>query len=225
MSFNLQDYETVDERIHKFWDKHPNGRIFIAEPIIIRSVEGAPLQYVFRCEVYRDATDALPASVGHAEETVGSTAVNRTAALENGETSAIGRALANLGFSAKGARPSQTEMAKVQRADAVPPSQRVVSAPADNQPKLGNPHAAPSEKQMMALINKTNKSGMTSDFYNQFWQFVLAGGVMNGDAEITKGEASKLIGMDAQDWQGYTASFFSALIEDGVKEPILDAPF
>jgi len=23
----LTDYETVDSRIHKFWEKHPNGRI------------------------------------------------------------------------------------------------------------------------------------------------------------------------------------------------------
>jgi len=124
-----------------------------------------------------------------------------------------------MGFSAKGARPSQTEMAKVQRVEAVPPSQREVRAPFQGEPVRGtdkvikDPTSAPSEKQTQALVNKTNKVGINSDFYNQFWQFCLAGGRANGDAPITKGEASQLIGMDKADFEGFGAAFFGSLIE------------
>ena len=48
-------------------------------------------------EVYAPGTDR-PISTGIAEEIRGSSNVNRTSAVENGETSAIGRALANLGL-------------------------------------------------------------------------------------------------------------------------------
>lgn len=226
--FNLEDYETVDERIHKFWEKYPNGRIITSDPIIVRNVEGAPLQYVFRCEVYRDISDPVPSATGTAEEIVGSSPVNRTSALENAESSAIGRALANLSFSKKGTRPSQTEMAKVQRNE-TPPSQREVKAPESDwksEPVRGtdtvikDPTSAPSEKQLSALVNKTTKVGINSDFHNQFWQFALAGGQMNGSEAITKGEASQLIGMDKEDFAGYGASFFAQLLESET-----DAPF
>ncbi len=46
-------------------------------------------------------------------ETISDRGVNANFALPNAETSAIGRALANAGFSAKGKRPSREEMASV----------------------------------------------------------------------------------------------------------------
>jgi len=48
-------------------------------------------------EVYAPGSDR-PVSTGIAEEIRGSSNVNKTSAVENGETSAIGRALANLGL-------------------------------------------------------------------------------------------------------------------------------
>jgi len=48
-----------------------------------------------------------------AEETVQGRGVNATSALENCETSAIGRALANAGYATKGKRASREEMSKV----------------------------------------------------------------------------------------------------------------
>jgi hypothetical protein len=228
MSWDLNDYVDVAERIRIAKELYPELSLQSSYELI--TVDGQ--QYlVVRALAYRSAQDDHP-GVGHAWEPVpGKTQFTKGSELMNGETSAWGRALAALGIEVrKVASKQEVESAKA-RQDNVPPSQRVVQAPKEGEPVRGTdtvikePGAAHSEKQMMALVNKTNKSGMTSDFYNQFWQFVLAGGVMNGDAEINKGEASKLIGMDAQDWQGYTSSFFSALIEDGTKQPILDAPF
>lgn len=116
--FNLSDYETVDSRIHKFYEKHKNGRI-ITDLVATRVNDaGQIIQYVCKVEIYRDLADPVPSATGYAEEVLGSNPINRTSALENCETSAIGRALANLGFSTKGARPSQEEMGKAERTKA-----------------------------------------------------------------------------------------------------------
>ena len=105
--FNLEDYETVEERLSKFWSDHPAGRVWT------KALELSPSRFVIYAEVYFDAADPHPKATGHAEETVQGRGVNATSALENGETSAIGRALANCGYATKGKRPSREEMAKV----------------------------------------------------------------------------------------------------------------
>jgi len=68
--------------------------------------------------VYRDASESGPAATGWAAEREGDGDVNEVACLENTETSAVGRALANLGFTASRLRPSAEEMAKAARARA-----------------------------------------------------------------------------------------------------------
>ena len=63
--------------------------------------------------IYRETTDPRPWATGYAEEKESERGVNATSALENCETSAIGRALANAGYATKGKRPSREEMTKV----------------------------------------------------------------------------------------------------------------
>jgi hypothetical protein len=109
--FDLSQYETVDERIHKFWQMHPNGRI------LTHLVHFDETQFIVKAEVYTDRDDSTPAASDYAEERVGTSPVNRTSALENCSTSAIGRCLSTLGLSKQGARPSQTEMQKAERVD------------------------------------------------------------------------------------------------------------
>jgi len=124
-NFNLDDYAPVEERIGLFYGEHPDGRI------LTEMVEHHPPLVVFRAEVYRDATDARPWATGFAYEKEGEGHVNRTAYVENCETSAIGRALANAGYHGRreGApRPSREEMEKVQRMGGTPARK---SAPAD----------------------------------------------------------------------------------------------
>lgn len=105
--FNLEDYEPVDSRIAKWWEKHPNGSI---QTEIIST--GAV--HIMKATLYTE--DGLIVANGFAKEVESERGVNATSALENCETSAIGRALANAGFQAKlGKRASREEMAKVER--------------------------------------------------------------------------------------------------------------
>jgi hypothetical protein len=103
----LEDYETVEDRLAKFWKDHPEGRVFT------RLLENTASRFIVYAEVYKSCDGVLPWATGLAEETVQGRGVNATSALENCETSAIGRALANAGYATKGKRPSREEMAKV----------------------------------------------------------------------------------------------------------------
>ena len=105
--FNLDDYETVEERLVKFWKDHPDGRI---ETDLIDGTNG---RFIVKASIFRTEADIRYWCSGLAEETVQGRGVNATSALENCETSAIGRALANAGYATKGKRASREEMAKV----------------------------------------------------------------------------------------------------------------
>jgi hypothetical protein len=111
VGWNLNDYEPVEERLAKFWDHYPPGRV---ETELVAH-EGN--RFIVAARLYRMDTDPQPFATGLAEETISDRGVNSTSALENAETSAIGRALANAGISPKGKRPSREEMAKVARGD------------------------------------------------------------------------------------------------------------
>jgi hypothetical protein len=109
VSFNLDDYEPVEVRVEKFWADHKAGRI------LTTLEQTGDASYIVSAHVYRNAEDERPAATGWAQENVTPKGVNSTSALENCETSAIGRALANLGYAAKGKRPSREEMEKAER--------------------------------------------------------------------------------------------------------------
>ena len=105
--FNLEDYETVEERLIKFWKDHPDGRIDT------QLVEASATRFIVQAYIYRTEVDQHAWTSGLAEETISGRGVNATSALENCETSAIGRALASAGYATKGKRPSREEMGKV----------------------------------------------------------------------------------------------------------------
>jgi hypothetical protein len=111
--FNLDDYETVEERLVKFWKDHPDGQIHT------KVLEHTSARFIVEASIYRTEADPRAWTTGLAEETVQGRGVNATSALENCETSAIGRALANAGYATKGKRASREEMSKVAAKEAV----------------------------------------------------------------------------------------------------------
>ena len=119
----LDDYEPVEDRLRAFWEEHPEGRI------VTELVSHADGDYIFRAEVFKlppvvGATTnggvQLPDATGYAHDSVAQLPNNmKASALEVCETSAIGRALANMGYAPKGRRPSREEMQKSERPESV----------------------------------------------------------------------------------------------------------
>ena len=110
--FNLADYEPVEVRLEKFIKDYPDFRVSTELEVIESN------RYIVKAYLFKTASDSVAWATGLAEETVTSRGVNQTSALENCETSAIGRALANAGYAPKGKRPSREEMTKVVKAPA-----------------------------------------------------------------------------------------------------------
>jgi hypothetical protein len=148
--FNLEDYETVEDRLTKFWKDYPDGRI--STQIIEHTLQ----RFIIQAAIYRTEVDAQPWSTGFAEETVSTRGVNSTSALENCETSAIGRALANAGYASKGKRPSREEMVKVKAAEPKAFAEKLadkITMPVEDDPwttKAVSP--TPSSAEAVALV-------------------------------------------------------------------------
>jgi hypothetical protein len=115
--FNLDDYETVESRLKRFFEAYPDGRI-ITDWANSDAYQEGPKTWVVKTTIYLDAGDqanGLAKATGYASETDGTGGANSAgAALENCETSSIGRGLANLGLSGN-RRASREEMQKVER--------------------------------------------------------------------------------------------------------------
>lgn len=106
---SLENYEPVEERIARFKADHPNYRV--ATELTFDGEAGAT-RWIVKASIWRDAENTgLPDGTGYAFEIDGKGMTQRTAALETCETSAIGRALANLGY-AGNRRVTREEMVK-----------------------------------------------------------------------------------------------------------------
>lgn len=125
--FNLDSYETVAERIQRFYETYPDGRI-ITEDYTTEN-DRASMMWRVKATIYLNTGDqaaGLPKSTGHAFEIDGVGMSQKTAALETCESSAIGRALYALGMS--GQKPNtREEMEKVARGKT--PQKPAVSLP------------------------------------------------------------------------------------------------
>lgn len=90
VSIRGKEYQTVALRVHTFRDQHPKHSL-------ITEVMHRDETCVVMRAVIQDETGRVVAT-GHAEEYRKASEINRTSALENAETSAIGRALAAMGL-------------------------------------------------------------------------------------------------------------------------------
>jgi hypothetical protein len=111
MRFNPDEYVTVAQRIEKFYAKFPQGRILTS--VLEHNAETGFI--LIKAEVFRESDDALPAATGHAYELRSAGHVQQGSYVEVCETSAVGRALALLGFEVRRGVASREEMEKAAR--------------------------------------------------------------------------------------------------------------
>jgi len=152
--FNLDDYETVEVRLEKFIKDFPDFRV---ETELVSFQND---RYIVKAWLYRTFADSTPFTSGLAEETISSRGVNATSALENCETSAIGRALANAGYASKGKRPSREEMVKATRAKLTQPKEHI-SVVNESDPWTIKTVAAPTTSAEAVAVVKDIIGGTT----------------------------------------------------------------
>lgn len=107
---NLNDYEPVEERLIRFRENYPHYRI--QTELVEHMGNIGATRWVMKATIWKHKDDEKPAATGWAFEVDGKGMAQATAALETCETSAIGRALANLGYVGN-KRVTRSEMRKV----------------------------------------------------------------------------------------------------------------
>jgi hypothetical protein len=122
-NFNLQDYETVEQRLHRAYKDHPLMRVITKNLTTLQDRQVST--WVVQAEIWLPYPDDMAEvalrsdgwylkATGLAFEIDGVGMAQKTAALETCESSAIGRALANAGYSGN-RRTTREEMAKAER--------------------------------------------------------------------------------------------------------------
>lgn len=160
--FNLEDYEPVEDRIQKFYQDHQDGRI-ITE-VIFQDV----MWVTFKAAIHKNADSPVWAT-GHAQEFRDTElkknkwgkeyeTVNYSSHLENCETSAIGRALANAGYVGS-KRPSREEMTKVKLMNET--ARRDVQPEPTQEPKV-EVHP-PTDDQLKTIKGLAMQAGYTKE--------------------------------------------------------------
>jgi hypothetical protein len=152
MSFNPADYAEVAERLPMFWQDCARGRI-ITEIIVDDGT-----RIVMKASLFATYEDYHPTTTGYAEEIRGSSMVNKTSALENCETSAIGRALANYQYQGAKKRASLEEIVKVYRQGAEVQTEAPLTAAVARTQALGSSSEPPTAKQL-GMLRARNYEG------------------------------------------------------------------
>mgnify|MGYP001236801449 FL=1 len=195
--FNLDNYETVEDRLKAFWRDHPNARI--STEIAHITTEGTCV--TIRAEIFKQEKDARPVSTGIAQETKGQGGfANADAWMENCETSAIGRALANWKYQGSTKpRPSREEMSKVgnQKPNQETPKKKQVVQESTKSPSS---LTEPQLKEMVFSMCNEDK-----DFAKKCYQ-----------TSMTRFKMDKSISDNVGDWSNDNVDKFLKLVEDYV---------
>jgi len=102
-----KDYVPVAERVRFFNENYTNGSITTE---IVSEVDSQNI--VVKAIVRPDVEETERIFTGHSQATVGEGYINKTAALENAETSAVGRALGMMGIGITDSVASADEVSK-----------------------------------------------------------------------------------------------------------------
>ena len=149
-TFNPDNYETVAQRIIRFYSDHPDGRIITANETTPE--HRSALTWVMSCAVFLNGEDlerSLPKATGWAFEIDGQGMTQKTSALETCETSAIGRALANANYGGD-KRITKEEAQKVVR-DVTP-----------QRDWLGEAHNAGNKDELKVIYNQARQANLDS---------------------------------------------------------------
>lgn len=152
--FNLEDYDLVENRIRKFYELHPDGRL-ITELVSATDLGNGKTKWVVKSFAFLNGEDHaldLPKATGFAFEIDGGGGANATSALENCETSSLGRCLANMNLSGN-KRASREEMRKV--VDAAPS----ISEPVDERVWLERIAATSTVEALRTLYTEARAAG------------------------------------------------------------------
>ena len=171
MAYNLNDYIEVEDRLDAFYKAHPEARVW-TEPVKI-SDDGTMI--IVHAYVYEHKEDINPVSTGLAQEYKGQNGANKNSWVENCETSAIGRALANWKFQGSAKRPSRLEMEKAIGDDSVVPKPASAPKPAAAQKKKDTTQqtmTSPSKNEMGDII--LDMCGRDKNFATKTWDFTVA---------------------------------------------------
>jgi len=183
MRFDLSQYATVEERLVKFWQDHPDGAI-ITE---IAHREGDTI--IFKAYIYFERGGELVAT-GYAEEVKDASPVNKTSYVENAETSAIGRGLANANYAMK-KRPSREEMQKAERRANTTTVTNIVATTTADPEASTVALISPQQRETMGKLAK--ESGRNKGFMQ--WASQELGRDIAKVDELTRIEATSLIGL------------------------------
>lgn len=183
------EYSPVAERVALFYARFPTGRI------VTRLISRTERETIFRAAVYRTPDELEPAATGWAAEREGDGEINTSACLENTETSAIGRALANLGFAAVPVRVRSAStpdaatsrgtegVARARPARGSSAAGVATHAPTGGRDRVGSPDLqarADSAGDLLALIRSAERSGLNATRAELLRRYALA---VNGSAD------------------------------------------
>ncbi len=111
----LKQRPDINERIEELHKKY-NGCVSINTELLETQGDVVRMKAIVELkEMVEGQEVASNTFTGHAEEVIGSSMINKTSALENAETSAVGRALAFAGFQTDASIASADEVVNAQK--------------------------------------------------------------------------------------------------------------
>jgi hypothetical protein len=220
--FNLENYETVEDRLKQYWKDNPNGRIFTE--VVHETDDGSCV--TIRAFVYINAEDTNPITTGIAQETKGQGGfANTDAWVENCETSAIGRALANWKYQGSGkARPSQQEMSKVgNNKDNVgkkePPKKKPVVQESTKSPSS---LTEPQLKEMVFSMCNEDKEFARKCYETSMTRFKMDKSISDNVGEWGNDNVDKFLKLVENYVEKYTKDFEERAGNDKIVNEIID---